>query len=790
MCFPAHINKYGTVQTVGQHCRNTAEIAKKKLRKLGLGESAYLAGLLHDAGKCTNVFQNYIEKASRGEDVRRGSVIHTFAAVRFLLNSYHSTPGSTACEKATAEIISAAIGGHHGLFDCFDQDKNCGFTHRIEKQPEYDDVAMQNFFEEVSDKNCIDRLFSAAAQEISSKLPLIETISNRPDEDELYFYLSLLTRLITSALIDADRSDTCSFMNPDEYEEGRSFTPETLKEAMENFHSRLSGFECVSPLQVARSELSELCFRAASKPGGVFRLNLPTGAGKTLSGLRYALKHAEIFGKERIFFISPLLSILEQNALEIRKALGDDSLILEHHSDIITGDIPEDDLNRYELLCDSWNSPVVITTLVQFLNTLFSGKTTSVRRFHSLANSIIVIDEVQTVPLKLLSLFNSAVNFLSAVCNTTVVLCSATQPYLAGIPHPLVKCKDLIEPQTVKKYETVFKRTFITYKGKKQLKEIPMLISELLDDYKSVLVVCNQKSQASTLFDLTATLCDNRYHLSAGMCTAHRKKVLSEMTESLQAKETRKLLCISTQVIEAGVDISFDAVIRLCAGLDNVVQTAGRCNRNGECKSDSPVWIVNCCDENLSMLKDIHDAKEATESLIYSFEEEAGRFDFDFSSDKSTQFFYERLYKAKNEDFFDFVKDGYPSIYSMLAQNKNYTGNEGKSFYLHQAFKTAGRLFEVFDQAQTNILVPWGEGEAIVKRLLASGKSISKEIYDNAKPYTVSVFSYQLEKLYECAAITSVGDGQFLILDKNYYNNDTGITIPKKGEGICDTQIL
>lgn len=448
---------------------------------------------------------------------------------------------------------------------------------------------------------------------------------------------------------------------------------------------------------------------------------------------------------------------------------------------------------KSRVLCDSWNSPVVITTLVQFLNTLFSGKTASVRRFHSLANSVIVIDEVQTVPLKTLSLFNSAVNFLSEICNTTVVLCSATQPYLSGIPRPLSEGMDIIKSDAVKKYSAVFKRNFIIYKGKKRLEEIPLLISELFDKYESVLVVCNKKDQAAALFDLTEDICGNRYHLSAGMCTAHRKSVLSEIKERLQLKQRDKILCISTQVIEAGVDISFDAVIRLCAGLDSIVQAAGRCNRNGESRPDAPVWIVDCCDENLTVLKDISDAKEATQSLIYSFEKEAQRFDSDLSSDKSVRFFYEKLYTAKNRDFFDFVKQGYPSVYSMLAGNTRYTGKEGKRFFLHQAFKTAGSLFEVFDQDQTSVVVPWGEGERIAQELISAREYVTKKAYDDAKPYTVSVFSYQLERLRECAAIISVGDGQdgqVFVLDKNYYSNNTGIIIPKKGEALCDTLIL
>lgn len=222
MFFPAHINRDGMVQTVGQHSRNTAEMAKKRLKKLNLAHVAYLAGLLHDAGKCTDLFCRYVEAASRGEEVRRGSVIHTFAAVRFLLNTYHSAPVTETgrISDVTAEILSSAIGGHHGLFDCFDADQSCGFTHRIHKQPEYDDRAMKGFFAEVSDRGRINQLFSSAAGEISEKIQQIGSLSQCHEEP--YFYLSLLTRLVTSALIDADRSDTAAFMNPDEYAEGNS----------------------------------------------------------------------------------------------------------------------------------------------------------------------------------------------------------------------------------------------------------------------------------------------------------------------------------------------------------------------------------------------------------------------------------------------------------------------------------------------------------------------------------------------------------------------------------------
>ena len=789
--FIAHINKDGNIQTVAEHCRGTAELAKKNLCELGLSNISYLSGLLHDAGKCTNMFCDYIKAASMGENVQRGSVIHTFAAVRYLLNTYHSVDSvdNNSYSLLTSEIISSAVGGHHGLFDCFDENRDCGFTHRINKQSEYDDTAMSNFLNEVADDKDINILFQHSVEEISSKVRLIGSIQNI-SKDEIYFYLSLLTRLVTSALIDADRCDTSSFMNSNNYiEENNSLTVEMLQKLTETLNLYLSSFKRSTPIQVARSDLSEICVQASAKKGGIYKLNLPTGAGKTLSGLRYALKHAEIFGKKRIFFISPLLSILEQNAEEIRKAIKNDSIILEHHSDIIKENFTKNELNQYELLCDTWNSPIIITTLVQFLNTLFNGKTTSIRRFHSLINSVIVIDEVQTVPLKVLSLFNSAINFLSEVCNATVILCSATQPCLEKINHPLRDCKNLVEPDVVKKYDSVFKRNSITDKGRKYLNEIPQLIAELFSKYRSVLVVCNKKEQSSTLFELVKNMQVNTYHLSAGMCVAHRKATLSEITDVLSSKQDDKVLCISTQVIEAGVDISFDAVIRFNAGIDSIVQSAGRCNRNGKCNSDAPVWIVECIDENLSMLEDIRDAKSATDSLLYSYRKDKDKYDSNIASDKSVEYFYKKLYTTKTKDYFDFVVDGYPSIYSLLAQNKNYA-ERNKEFYLCQAFKTAGELFEVFDQQQISVIVPWGKGKEIIEKLISSNKMITKELYDKIKPYTVSVFSYQLERLSECGAIISVSDGQLLILNKEYYDNNTGIKIPKKGEKIWNTLIL
>jgi len=782
MPFPAHIREDGLVQTVSEHSKDSAELSESYLESAELAATGYLAGLIHDMGKCSFEFREYINRASNGEEVHRGSVIHTFAAVRFLMSAYHSEDDPFS--RLSAEIISSAVGGHHGLFDCFDENKKSGFYHRIVKQAEYDDRAIKAFFDEVLEKKEIDILFSNSVEEITRKINVISDLcENNHMGDDFDFHLALLTRLVTSAVIDADRTNTSLFFNPSPNTAHTTDDNEIWRKALANYNKYTDLFLKDTPIQKARAELSDFCYSAASKPNGLYSLKLPTGAGKTLSGLRFALRHAEIHQKERLFFISPLLTILEQNAKAIRNAVGDDSIVLEHHSDVVNYDSSIDEISRYELLVDSWNSPIVITTLVQFLNTLFSGNTSSIRRFHSLANSVIIIDEVQTIPLKMLSLFNTAMNFLTKICNTTVVICSATEPELSceKISHPLLPCNEIVDPQILNGYKEVFERNKIEFKGHYSINEIPNLIEELFLENDSVLVVCNKKDEAAFLLNNSICECDNKYHLSAGMCSKHRKTVLDRVKNDLLSK--KKVLCVSTQVIEAGVDISFDAVIRLCAGLDSIVQSAGRCNRNGECCNDAPVWIVDLANENLGRLKEIQDGKDATESLINSFMDDPKRFENDLSSNEAIKFYYEKLYQNQPEDAFDFIKTG-KSLYSLLSTNENNVKEDDwEKYILHQAFKTAGELFEVFDCNQKSVIVPWGEGEGIINDLCSKCFVLTKKDIDRAKPFSVTVYDYQFKKLMDLGAIHEICKTGIYTLDKNYYDDIIGLK-NEKGEDV------
>lgn len=453
-CFPAHIRHDGdkhVVQTVQEHCRNTADYASTSLSTVGLYNCAYLAGLLHDMGKFTEEFKHYLESAVLdSKPSARGSVNHTFAGVRFMLENYHSishTANNGVISDLCAELIAYAVGAHHGLFDCMDEKLRSGFDHRMTSDIAYDE-ARENFLALCSDRHELDKLFLNASSELESVILKIDELQDRDSTGaEGWFYFGLLSRLILSSVIEGDRRDTAEFISM--RQPLKQKTDEERHKmwagALEHMEHRLSSFKHDTPIQFSRQRISQICVNFAEKPSGVYQLNVPTGSGKTLSSLRFALAHAARWNKSRIIFTSPLLTILEQNAKVIRSFVGDDRLILEHHSNVICNTDRAEILDQMALLEDSWQSPIIITTLVQLLNTLFSGKTSCIRRFQSLCDSIIIIDEVQTVPSKMLTLFNLAVNFLSDICGATVVLCSATQPCLNAAAHPLIaEPKDMV----------------------------------------------------------------------------------------------------------------------------------------------------------------------------------------------------------------------------------------------------------------------------------------------------------------------------------------------------------
>lgn len=767
-------------QTVAEHCRSTAKFAEKCLETAGLSQAAYLAGLLHDAGKCKEEFQLYIKDGGR-----RGSVNHTFAGCRMILERFHGE-FSQRLEDVTAELLAYAIAAHHGLFDCVDPQRGSGFLHRIQKEKIQYQESCRNFLTCCAGWEEIEERFEQANLELSSLFENLMAVSTKNRDEtgmEFSFYIGLIARLLSSAVMEGDRRDTTSFMNriagPAEPGDWMEF----WRKYLHGVEKKLASFPQNTPLQLARTEISHRCRFFAEKPGGVYRLNVPTGGGKTLSSLRYALAHAAKWGKKRIIFVTPLLAILEQNAQVIREYIDDDSIVLEHHSNIIQTVEAGESLDMRELAVDSWHAPVILTTMVQLLNTLFLGKTTSVRRFHALCDAVVVIDEVQTIPNHMLTLFNLAVNFLSQVCHTTFLLCSATQPCFEQANHPLVDAPIDVVPFEPKLWEP-FCRTFITDAGKMRLEEIPELVLSALSEAENLLVICNKKSEAEFLYKSLSGTVSNCFHLSASMCMAHRRDTLEKVYQALRNRK-EKVICIATQVIEAGVDISFQRVIRFSAGMDSIVQAAGRCNRNGEEKTPAPVSIVQCLNENLGRLQEIQRAKTVTTALLEEFQKNPESFDNDLSSDASVRWYYQRLYANMEKGFQDYmVPKGKDTLFSLLGSNTRYY-TEDCDFYgkytLAQSFQTAGSLFHVFDENTVDVVVPYGEGEALICELAAQpGVSIPwlKEWSRRAKPYTVALYAYQKQLFSH--ALRSVNG--ILVLTPEAYDPQTGLSLHGKSD--------
>lgn len=779
--FPAHIkfeNNKKKVQTVHEHCQRTAYYAQKELENVGLGNIAYLAGMLHDIGKLTDVFNSYIEKAVTGEYVKKGSVNHTFAGVKLILDKFHgSKPEGLA--DITCEIIAFAIGAHHGLFDCLDDVRN-GFIYRQEKDDIFYDEVCRNLFPAFISEDTLIELFNKSVEEISAFTKSMQGICK--DASEMYFLYGLLCRLVLSSVIEGDRRDTAEFMNNINYSD---VVPEfSWNELLKSVEKELQNFVVDSPIAKARTVISESCLAAALKHTGIYRLNVPTGGGKTLASLRFALKHAEVNKIKHIIYVMPLLSIIEQNAAVIKKFVKRDELVLEHHSNFVSVDEGEA-LDQRELLVETWDAPIIITTLVQLLNTMFAGKTSCVRRFKSLSNSILIFDEVQAVPPKLLSLFNVACNFLTRFCKATIILCSATQPCLEKATHPLAgNIENLIDidKATLK----CFERVSLEDKGNMDYEELHNFILNLLEVKKSVLVVCNTKAEAQKIYTM---LPDDdmllKYSLSANMCAAHRSDVIASMHETLKYS---KVVCISTQVIEAGVDISFSSVIRLRAGMDSIVQAAGRCNRNGELEGSAPVYIVNLLEENLSKLPEINNAKTATTSLLV--EHAKGNYS-NLMSSSAIDYFYKKLYGNMPIGYQDYYKkQGDFYLFDLLGANNKFLSVESKSkdTFLHQAFKLAGSEFDVFEQQTASLLVSYKEGQDVIAEFFSGSYKYNPYAFDKllkkSRNYTVSVFSYQLEKLLEEKAVTNIEGTEIYILEPDYYNDTLGVVLKPRIDNV------
>lgn len=788
----AHIKSDGTKQSLEEHLLNTAKIARTIGKKVSLSNLMYLTALFHDLGKATDRFTEYLMNAFVDPtSVRRGEVNHSSAGGRYIYEQFYN---GDKLRILTSQFIVYAILAHHGLLDVITVEGEFKFDQRLYPKREiyYDEVIMKT--KDFLTSFDISIIFDHAVSEVKDLLDKINNIMKEMECDKkdgvenYYFLLGCIQRLILSLLIDADYRETANFMDNIELNINDE-KHQLWKELEKVVNEKVSKLNSNTPINILRSQLSNESWRFGEQPPGIYCLHIPTGGGKTISGLRYALNHAKKYNKDRIIYVAPYLSILEQNADEYRKFLENEDLILEHHSNIVIED--DEQIKEYKLYSQNWDKPVILTTMVQFLNTLFSGKMQSIRRMHQLANAVIIIDEIQSLPIKTIHMFNLMMTFLSKVCQTTIILSSATQPLLGKVKRKIIYStpKDMI--QSPQKYYKAFKRTtIIPLEEKMNTEELVSFILEKSKVEESMLVIINTKQAVRNVYEELKNrqaLEEDTYliQLTTFMCPQHRSDVINDLKQQLG---NRKVLCISTQLIEAGVDISFSCVIRSSAGLDRIAQAAGRCNRNGEKEDKGKVYVVQFMDENLSRLKEIRDEQYATNRLLDIYKRNPQVLDYDLLSDKAMDAYYQNYYfnKVNEMDYNLSNQSSEHTLFSLLSINhkgvKAYLDlNNRKPPYTHfcQAFKTAGEAFEVIDSNTIGLIVPYKQGKNLIETITKSEDTNEiKKALQKAQRYTVNIHphSQMIKELIQRRAIYPALNDTVLILYDEFYDESFGIT--------------
>ncbi len=714
MDYYAHIANDGRRrQTVAEHLEGTAALCRKFASAFAEEADGELMGLAHDLGKCTDGFQKRL--------LDGGPVVD------------HAAAGAIACAKLGRSCAAVCVAGHHGGLPDFgnlreDRAGDATFCGRLRKG--------------------IEGQYLEGCGESGVTLPQLPP--EAPEQDLLK--VSFRTRMLYSCLVDADFLDTEHFMNGELGRSGADGIPTLL--------GRLEAY--IAPWQEPKTELNRLrceilrsCMDAGERPKGIYTLTVPTGGGKTVASLGFALRHAAAHGMKRVVYVIPYTSIIEQNAQVFRNILGEGN-VLEHHAgvqfDLSDGASPEE--VRRALAAENWDMPVVVTTAVQFFESLYANRSSKCRKLHNLADSVIIFDEAQMLPLPHLRPCVAAIAALAEQFHATVVLCTATQPSLNDLLRRYAPDCAVTElcPQTQQFYDR-FRR--VSFRQTGVLTD--EALAERLNGLEQVLCIVNSRKAAQNIFSLMTQ--EGSFHLSTLMTPARRQAIFGEIRERL--KNGLPCRVVSTSLIEAGVDVDFPAVYRELAGLDSVLQAAGRCNREGRRSADGSIVTVF----------------ERTElpPALFRTAVGASREALAEGRDPSAQETMVRYFRSLRE----LTGDALDKLKVVQAFEE---GIEGCAL----PFRAVAEKFRLIDQNAYTIYIPDGEGAALVERLRAS--ECSRELYRALGRYAVSVYEPHFQKLCAAGALltareVSVLDADSAILnDMTLYSDVTGLSLePETG---------
>lgn len=724
-------------QTLADHLQAVADLAAKRAARFGWEDAGRAAGLLHDLGKYSEAFQQRL--AGSGERVD------------------HSTAGALEARAhftdGIGELLAYAIAGHHaGLANGRDVGARTPLQDRLAA--------------------ALPDLSDRWREELTLPDSLKPTAPFSQRGDRAFFQMAFLTRMLFSCLVDADFIETEAFYTAIDDgappARGSEIVLSTLRDTLHAYLDSLAESASASAVNERRAQILRHVRSRAEQAPGHFSLTVPTGGGKTLASLAFALDHAIAHGMDRVIYVIPFTSIVEQNAAVFRDALGElgDHAVLEHHS-AFDDDTHKDRLDRHsrdKLKRDSenWNAPIVVTTAVQFFESLFAARTSQARKLHNIASSVVVLDEAQTMPLSLLRPSVAALDELALNYHASIVLCTATQPALEETNNPqrsftggLRNVRELA-PEPAALYRQ-FERVNVHHIG---TIADEALVRELLDS-EQILCIVNNRRHARALFESIADT-PGAYHLTTAMCAVHRRQVLAEIREVLKSGAPCRV--VSTSLIEAGVDIDFPRVLRAEAGLDSIAQAAGRCNREGRRdRVDSEVRIFATANEDWAPPPELKQFAQATREVLRAHGDAP-------LAPAAIEAYFRLLYWQKGPQELD--------KHDLLNRIEN-------GGLCGLPFETLEQKYRLIENTQRPIIIPYdGRARRAIKRLSHAERvgGIAREL----QPYTVQVPHNGFRALEQAGVIAALEPDQFgdqfvVLLDERQGELNHNIYDPRIG---------
>ena len=733
----AHTREDGSIQSLPEHIEGVAQHCAQFLEQAGLPELAPLGRLLaqlHDAGKAQPAFQRYI----LGESTAKAP--HSAAGALLATSLLHELSEELQLKKLlrTSQLLAYAISGHHrGLYDYIG----------LRKELEKDEINKRYTKTTEALPNIKSELQTWVKEYGASTESSLRGLAKQVGATE---QAQVLIRLLFSCLVDADFLDTEAFMDEERKERRQEATSgyASLEVLRDRLTKHMEGFSKAGAINEARRAFLNQCrAHGRSCPKGYYSLFLPTGGGKTLSSMAWALETALKHEAQRIIYVIPYTSIITQTAGIFREIFGEEH-VLEHHSDIsFAGGEASQEAERYErtrLLAENWDAPIIVTTNVQFFESLFSHKVSRNRKVHSIANSVVVFDEVQMFPTEFLSPMLRLLDDLKHIYGTQLLFCSATlPPFDKDHSSPFKKVNDYhqlsdaiqpIVPEDPELFK-VFDRVIYHLEEKTYATEE---LARELGQHASALCIVNSRRDASQLYRAlleTGKEAQEVIHLSRNMCSAHLKERIAEIRQRL--KEGIPTIVISTQLIEAGVDIDLPIVYRAMSGLDSIVQAGGRCNREGKRPVPGEVYVFSLSDGGKAVGA-IAQGQHATRYLLDNTEAET----YTSIPLELIEAYYRRYYSSVG------------SFDTEHVIEKLYDEDEAKRWRFD--FEQASDAFRLIDNVDHDLFVPYARGKELIEELQRQTLHLDRRTMRELQQYHVSISKWKYEELKEARLLSEV----------------------------------